>query len=73
MQIENLNFTTKRTMSIAQQLYEGVEVKGYGTVGLITYMRTDSIRISEEAQGNAKDFIVINYGEEYVPSISKNI
>jgi len=63
-----LNFMTKRTMSIAQGLYEGVEIKGYGTVGLITYMRTDSVRISEEAQGNAKDFIENTYGEKYAPS-----
>ena len=62
-----LNFMTKRTMSIAQGLYEGVEVKGYGTVGLITYMRTDSVRISEEAQGKTKEFIENTYGEKYVP------
>ena len=61
------NFMTKRTMSIAQALYEGVDVKGYGTVGLITYMRTDSVRISEEAQGKAIDFIKENYGNEYIP------
>jgi len=64
---KKLNFMTKRTMSIAQVLYEGVEVKGYGTVGLITYMRTDSVRISEEAQGKALDFIKENYGSEYTP------
>ena len=64
---KKLNFITKRTMSIAQALYEGVEVKGYGTVGLITYMRTDSVRISEEAQGKAVNFIKDNYGDEYVP------
>ncbi|RII35147.1 type I DNA topoisomerase [Clostridium chromiireducens] len=63
-----LNFMTKRTMSIAQGLYEGVEVKGHGTIGLITYMRTDSVRISEEAQGNAKEFIENTYGKEYLPS-----
>ena len=62
-----LNFMTKRTMSIAQVLYEGVEVKGHGTLGLITYMRTDSVRISEEAQTNALEFIESNYGKEYVP------
>ena len=61
---KKLNFITKRTMSIAQALYEGVEVKGYGTVGLITYMRTDSVRISEEAQGKAVNFIKDNYGDE---------
>jgi DNA topoisomerase-1 len=64
---KKLNFITKRTMSIAQALYEGVEVKGYGTVGLITYMRTDSVRISEEAQNKAIEFIKENYGDEYVP------
>jgi len=64
---KKLNFMTKRTMSIAQVLYEGVEVKGYGTVGLITYMRTDSVRISDEAQGKALDFIKENYGNEYIP------
>ena len=64
---KKLNFMTKRTMSIAQALYEGIDVKGYGTVGLITYMRTDSVRISEEAQGKAIDFIKESYGNEYVP------
>ncbi len=63
-----LNFMTKRTMSVAQGLYEGVEVKGYGTVGLITYMRTDSVRISEEAQESARKLIISRYGEEYIPS-----
>ncbi|GFP75944.1 type I DNA topoisomerase [Clostridium fungisolvens] len=62
-----LNFQTKRTMSIAQQLYEGVEVKGYGTVGLITYMRTDSVRISKEAQDSALQFIGDTYGSGYIP------
>lgn len=65
---KQLNFMTKRTMSIAQMLYEGVEVKGYGVVGLITYMRTDSVRISDEAQGKALEFINSNYGNEYVPA-----
>lgn len=64
---KKLNFMTKRTMSVAQVLYEGVEIKGYGTVGLITYMRTDSMRISEEAQENAKGFIENTYGKEYLP------
>ena len=64
---KKLNFMTKRTMSIAQALYEGVEVKGYGTVGLITYMRTDSMRISDEAQGKALELVSEMYGEEYVP------
>lgn len=65
---KKLNFMTKRTMSVAQGLYEGVEVKGYGTVGLITYMRTDSVRISEEAQGKAREFIENLYGKKYLPS-----
>ena len=66
-----LNFNTKRTMSVAQVLYEGVEVKGYGTVGLITYMRTDSVRISEEAQEKAKEFIQESYGKEYLPESTR--
>ncbi len=57
-----LNFSTKKTMSVAQQLYEGVEVKGHGTVGLITYMRTDSVRISDEAQNMASNYIERKYG-----------
>lgn len=64
---KKLNFMTKRTMSIAQVLYEGVEVKGYGTVGLITYMRTDSVRISSEAQNKALEFINETFGKEYAP------
>ncbi len=64
---KKLNFMTKRTMSIAQALYEGVDIKGHGTVGLITYMRTDSVRISEEAQENALKFIEEEYGKEYLP------
>lgn len=64
---KKLNFMTKRTMSIAQTLYEGVEVKGYGTVGLITYMRTDSMRISDEAQAKALESVSEMYGAEYVP------
>lgn len=69
---KKLNFVTKRTMAIAQALYEGVEVKGYGTVGLITYMRTDSVRISEEAQGKAREFISDSYGEQYIPKTPRN-
>lgn len=64
---KKLNFMTKKTMSVAQQLYEGVEVKKFGTVGLITYMRTDSVRISKEAKEKATSFIYETYGEEYVP------
>lgn len=62
-----LNFSTKRTMSVAQQLYEGIEVKGHGTIGLITYMRTDSVRVALEAQNSARDFIISEYGKEYFP------
>ena len=60
-----LNMTPKRTMAIAQQLYEGVDVDGEGTLGLITYMRTDSLRLSDEAMAAAADFIKSRYGKEY--------
>ena len=60
-----LNFSTQKTMRLAQQLYEGVEIKGLGTVGLITYLRTDSTRVSEEAEKTAREYIQKNYGEEY--------
>ncbi len=66
-----LNFSTQKTMRIAQQLYEGVEVKGHGTIGLITYLRTDSTRISDEAAAAAKDYIEANYGDRYVGTFSK--
>ncbi|SMC46792.1 type I DNA topoisomerase [Papillibacter cinnamivorans] len=62
-----LNMTPRRTMSVAQQLYEGVDISGEGTVGLITYMRTDSLRISEEALREAKTLILGRYGEAYYP------
>ncbi len=62
-----LNFTSKRTMQTAQNLYEGINIKGRGLVGLITYMRTDSLRISDEAKKNAKNFILSNYGSEFCP------
>ena len=60
-----LNFSTQKTMRLAQQLYEGVDIKGNGTVGIITYLRTDSTRVSEEAQASAARFIQAEYGEEY--------
>ena len=60
-----LNMTPKRTMSIAQQLYEGIDVAGEGTLGLITYMRTDSLRLSDEAMASAATFITNRYGKEY--------
>lgn len=62
-----LSFTGQRTMRIAQQLYEGVDVPGAGTTGLITYMRTDSLRISEEARAAAYKYITGRYGKEYLP------
>ncbi|TYP59942.1 type I DNA topoisomerase [Thermosediminibacter litoriperuensis] len=61
-----LGFTAKKTMMIAQQLYEGLDIEGEGTVGLVTYIRTDSTRISEQAQKEAKEYIKANYGTEYV-------
>ena len=62
-----LGFTGQRTMRVAQQLYEGVEISGLGTTGLITYMRTDSLRISDEARNAAKKYILNTYGEKYLP------
>ena len=67
-----LNMTPRRTMAIAQQLYEGVDITGEGTVGLITYMRTDSLRISEEAVAAAKTFILGRYGEVYYPKAARH-
>lgn len=61
-----LNFSTQKTMRLAQQLYEGVEVKGQGTIGLITYLRTDSTRVSVEAEAMAKTYIEENYGSQYL-------
>ena len=66
-----LNMTPRRTMAIAQQLYEGVDVSGEGTVGLITYMRTDSLRLSEEALGAARTFILGRYGKDYYPAATR--
>lgn len=62
-----LGFDGQRTMRVAQQLYEGVEIPGMGTIGLITYMRTDSLRISEEARSAGNSYIVGRYGKEYLP------
>lgn len=61
-----LNFSTQKTMRVAQQLYEGVDVKGHGTIGLITYLRTDSTRVAEEADKMARAFIEEQYGSQYV-------
>ena len=63
-----LGFTSKRTMMVAQQLYEGIDLGRKGPVGLITYMRTDSVRISEQAQQEAKEYILENFGEKYYPA-----
>ena len=67
-----LNMTPRRTMAIAQQLYEGVDITGEGTVGLITYMRTDSLRISAEAQAAARELIDSRYGKAYRPNSYRN-
>lgn len=61
-----LNFSTQKTMRLAQQLYEGVDIAGEGTVGLITYLRTDSTRVSAEAEAMATEFISLQYGEKYL-------
>lgn len=63
---KTLNFSTSKTMSLAQQLYEGVDIKDHGTIGLITYLRTDSVRISEEADSSAREFIGEHYGEKFI-------
>ena len=67
-----LNMTPRRTMAVAQQLYEGVDISGEGTVGLITYMRTDSLRLSEEALAAARDFITDRYGPAYYPGQARH-
>jgi len=66
-----LNFTSKKTMKIAQELYEGLEIKNHGTVGLITYMRTDSLRLSDDALLEARSFIKEKWGKEYLPKESR--
>lgn len=68
---KTLNFTTQKTMRVAQQLYEGVDVKGHGTLGLITYLRTDSTRISEEADAAVKKFIADEIGKNYLGGAAK--
>ena len=62
-----LGFPTKKTMMVAQQLYEGIEVKGHGAIGLVTYIRSDSTRISAEAQQDTKNYIAEKYGQKYLP------
>ncbi|WP_029791739.1 type I DNA topoisomerase [Metaclostridioides mangenotii] len=69
--VNKLSFTTKKTMMIAQELYEGVDIKGEGTVGLISYIRTDSKRISDEAKEKAMDYILDNIGENYYKNETK--
>ena len=69
---KRLNFSTQKTMRLAQQLYEGVDVKGQGTVGIITYLRTDSVRVSEEADASAREYIKSSYGEKYVAREEQN-
>ena len=68
-----LNFATQKTMRIAQQLYEGIEIKGSGTVGLISYLRTDSTRVSEEADMNARAYISSVYGDKYTADSEKKV
>lgn len=65
---KKLNFQTRRTMSVAQQLYEGVDIKKMGSIGLITYMRTDSVRVSPEAQAEALKYIKEEFGDRYCPA-----
>ncbi|MCP1109939.1 DNA topoisomerase-1 [Lachnospiraceae bacterium PF1-21] len=67
-----LNFATSKTMRIAQQLYEGLDIKKHGTVGLITYLRTDSTRVSEEADASVREYIKETFGEKYVTSLDPN-
>ncbi|OYO43040.1 DNA topoisomerase I, partial [Lachnotalea glycerini] len=69
---KKLNFSTQKTMRLAQQLYEGIDIKGSGTVGIITYLRTDSTRIADEADYAAREFIKKNYGNEYVEERHKS-
>ena len=68
---KTLNFSTQKTMRLAQQLYEGVEVKGKGSVGLITYLRTDSTRVSDEAKASAREYILEQYGEKFVDEVEE--
>ncbi len=69
---QRLGWQSRRTMSVAQELYEGMEIEGQGAMGLITYMRTDSLRISDEAKALAKDFIESSYGPDYLPKTQRN-
>lgn len=69
---KTLNFSTQKTMRIAQQLYEGVDIEGYGTIGIITYLRTDSTRVSTEADETAREYIKENYGRDYYSPMDEN-
>lgn len=69
---QRLGWQSRKTMSVAQELYEGIDIEGVGAMGLITYMRTDSLRISDEAKAAAKSFIETAYGEQYLPKAQKN-
>jgi len=69
---KQLNFSTQKTMRIAQQLYEGVDIAGHGTIGVITYLRTDSVRIADEAEAAAKEYIGEVYGAEYLAKSERN-
>ncbi len=69
---KTLNFSTQKTMRLAQQLYEGIDIKGNGTIGVITYLRTDSTRVSAEAEAMAEEYITANYGKEYAAGASVN-
>lgn len=69
---KTLNFATQKTMRIAQQLYEGISVKGEGTVGIITYLRTDSTRIADEATKSAHEYITKNHGDKYAGEVKEN-
>ena len=68
---KRLNFSTQKTMRLAQQLYEGVDIKGQGTVGIITYLRTDSVRVAEEADAAAREYISEKYGQQYAADAPK--
>ena len=70
---KTLNFSTQKTMRLAQQLYEGIDIKGNGTVGVISYLRTDSTRISEEADAAARTYISEQYGQNYVSQTEKTV
>lgn len=69
---KTLNFSTQKTMRLAQQLYEGVDIEGMGTIGIITYLRTDSTRVAEEAEAAAREYVTVQYGEKYAVEHKNN-